>query len=188
MAVFWVVAPCSLVVRAMSPDDGGSKYLRNIGKLLPDYTALQPRRQPSSYSPPWEPQIVLRIRKMAVFWVVAPCSLVVRAMSPDDGGSKDLWNVSKLLPDYTALQPRRQPFSYSPPWEPQILLRIRNVKRSQQEEIRGVTLLIWCLLFILEASEDSEDATGNNETLIGEGMIMVCSKILFPHLLRECGV
>jgi hypothetical protein len=42
---------------------------------------------------------------------------------PDDGGSKDLWNVGKLLPDYTALQPRRQPSSYSPPWEPQILLR-----------------------------------------------------------------
>jgi hypothetical protein len=39
------------------PDDGGSKDLRNVGKLLPDYTALQPRRQPSSYSPPWEPQI-----------------------------------------------------------------------------------------------------------------------------------
>jgi hypothetical protein len=30
---------------------------------------------------------------------------------PDDGGSKDLWNVGKLLPDYTALQPKRQPFS-----------------------------------------------------------------------------
>jgi hypothetical protein len=41
---------------------------------------------------------------------------------PDDGGSKDLWNVGKLLPDYTALQPRRQQSSYSPPWEPQILL------------------------------------------------------------------
>jgi hypothetical protein len=32
---------------------------------------------------------------------------------PDDGGSKDLWNVGKLLPDYTALQPRRQPYSDS---------------------------------------------------------------------------
>jgi hypothetical protein len=30
---------------------------------------------------------------------------------PDDGRSKDLWNVGKLLPDYTALQPRRQPSS-----------------------------------------------------------------------------
>jgi hypothetical protein len=33
---------------------------------------------------------------------------------PDGGGSKDLWNVGKLLPDYTVLQPRRQPSSYSP--------------------------------------------------------------------------
>jgi hypothetical protein len=40
---------------------------------------------------------------------------IIRAMShPDDGGSKDLWNIGKLLPDYTALQPRRQPSSYSP--------------------------------------------------------------------------
>jgi hypothetical protein len=43
---------------------------------------------------------------------------------PDDGGSKDLWNVGTTLPDYTVLQPRRQPSSYSPPWEPQILLRV----------------------------------------------------------------
>jgi hypothetical protein len=28
--------------------------------------------------------------KIAVFWVVAPCSLVVRAIRPDDEGSKDL--------------------------------------------------------------------------------------------------
>jgi hypothetical protein len=36
-----------------------NEYLWNVGKLLPDYTALQPIRQPSSYSPPWEPQILL---------------------------------------------------------------------------------------------------------------------------------
>jgi hypothetical protein len=71
MAIFWVEAPCSLVDVYQRfrdpcylhhpgdkyPDDGGSKALWNVGKLLPDYTALQPRRQPSSYSPPWEPQI-----------------------------------------------------------------------------------------------------------------------------------
>jgi hypothetical protein len=44
---------------------------------------------------------------MAVFWVVAPCSLVEvyqrfrgETHRPDDGGSKDLWNFGKLLPDY----------------------------------------------------------------------------------------
>jgi hypothetical protein len=30
------------------PDDAGSKHLWNVGKLLPDYTAQQPRRQSSS--------------------------------------------------------------------------------------------------------------------------------------------
>jgi hypothetical protein len=43
--------------------------------------------------------------KMAVFWVVARC------YRPDDGGSKDLWNIGKLIPDYTAIQPLRQPSS-----------------------------------------------------------------------------
>jgi hypothetical protein len=71
---------------------------------------------------------------MVVFWVVAPCCLVelYRYLGPfpsarlthrpDDGGSNDLWNVGITLPDYTVLQPRRQPSSYSPPWKPQILL------------------------------------------------------------------
>jgi hypothetical protein len=39
---------------------------------------------------------------------------------PEDGGSTDLWNASKLIPVYTALQPRRQPSSQSLPWEPQV--------------------------------------------------------------------
>jgi hypothetical protein len=30
------------------PDDGGSMYLWNVGKLTPEYTAQQPGRQPSS--------------------------------------------------------------------------------------------------------------------------------------------
>jgi hypothetical protein len=67
--------------------------------------------------------------KMVVLWVVAPCILVVywRFRSTcclhhqdDDGGSKHLWNVRKLLSDYTAHQPRVQPSSYWPPWEPEI--------------------------------------------------------------------
>jgi hypothetical protein len=70
--------------------------------------------------------------KMAVFWVVAPYSLVEVYRHfrgddrPDDEGSKHLWNVGKLLLDYTAQQPRRQPSSYSPLWEPQrYLIAIR---------------------------------------------------------------
>jgi hypothetical protein len=35
MSVFWVVARCRLA-EAHCPDDRGSKYLLNVGKLLPD--------------------------------------------------------------------------------------------------------------------------------------------------------
>jgi hypothetical protein len=53
--------------------------------------------------------------KMAVFWVVAPCSLV-EVYRRFKGACclhhhKDLWNNGLLLPDNTALQPRRQPYS-----------------------------------------------------------------------------
>jgi hypothetical protein len=38
---------------AHRPDDGGSKHLRNVSELLPDYAGQQPRRPPSSSSPSW---------------------------------------------------------------------------------------------------------------------------------------
>jgi hypothetical protein len=50
--------------------------------------------------------------KMAVLLIVVPCNTVVWATSPDDGGSKHLWNVGKILPDYTTQKPRRRPSSY----------------------------------------------------------------------------
>jgi hypothetical protein len=61
MTVFWDVA------HGDRPDDGGSKGLWNVGKLLPDYTAQQPRRQLSSYSPPWEPEISLVLLFFSVY-------------------------------------------------------------------------------------------------------------------------
>jgi hypothetical protein len=39
------------------PDEGCSKHLWNVGKLLPGYMAQCRRRQSSSYSPPWEPEL-----------------------------------------------------------------------------------------------------------------------------------
>jgi hypothetical protein len=47
MAVFWVVAPCSLV-EVYQRFRGPCCLHHQGGKLLPDYMALQPRRQPSS--------------------------------------------------------------------------------------------------------------------------------------------
>jgi hypothetical protein len=46
MAAFWVVAPCSMVEVyrvTRRPNDGGRKYLRNVGKRLSEYMALQPQ-------------------------------------------------------------------------------------------------------------------------------------------------
>jgi hypothetical protein len=38
-----------------------------------------------------------------------PSASIIRAIfGPDDEGNKHLWNVGNLLPEYTALQPRRQ--------------------------------------------------------------------------------
>jgi hypothetical protein len=47
--VFWDVLPCKIIVDrrfrgTYCPDDGGSKYLWNVGRQL-FYTAVQPRRQ-----------------------------------------------------------------------------------------------------------------------------------------------
>jgi hypothetical protein len=40
------------------PENGGTKYLRNICELLPDYTALKHRRKPSLCPPLKELQIL----------------------------------------------------------------------------------------------------------------------------------
>jgi hypothetical protein len=54
---------------------------------------------------------------------------------PDDGGSKHLWNVSKLLPDYIVQQPRRQLSSYTLPWEPKISLSLAFIIQKYGIEI-----------------------------------------------------
>jgi hypothetical protein len=45
------------------------------------------------------------------WWTVQIMELIIHH-HPDDGGSKNLWNVDQFLPDYTAQHPRRQPSSY----------------------------------------------------------------------------
>jgi hypothetical protein len=56
MAVFWVVAPCSLV--EVYQRFRGPCCLHHQGSL---WWCATTRRQPSSYSPPWEPQVLLVI-------------------------------------------------------------------------------------------------------------------------------
>lgn len=69
MGVFWVVVSCSLAdVYQCSRgtcclhhhgNDGGSKDVWNCGKLLPTYTALQRRREPTSFWTLWGSQYSL---------------------------------------------------------------------------------------------------------------------------------
>jgi hypothetical protein len=53
-------------------------------------------------------------------WIWLCSWMFHRPVYPDDGGTKLLWKINQCLPDYTEQHPRRQPFSYSSPWEPQI--------------------------------------------------------------------
>jgi hypothetical protein len=59
MTVFWILEPCSLVDiyqcfrgacchHYQGLDDTGSRHLRNVSELLPDYMVQQPRRQPTT--------------------------------------------------------------------------------------------------------------------------------------------
>jgi hypothetical protein len=82
MAVFWVVAPCTLVEvyqRFRGPcclhhqGDGGSKVLWKFGTLLPDCTALQLRRQSSSYSR--HENLKSYGTSRFIFWPVTLCEL-----------------------------------------------------------------------------------------------------------------
>jgi hypothetical protein len=41
----------------IGPERGDSMFLRNVGTHLQVHTASQPGSPPSTYSPPWEPQI-----------------------------------------------------------------------------------------------------------------------------------
>jgi ABC-type uncharacterized transport system permease subunit len=50
MAVFWVVAPCSLEKFTDVSEVLAASIIRAVVALLPDYTVLQPRGQPSSKS------------------------------------------------------------------------------------------------------------------------------------------
>jgi hypothetical protein len=60
MTVFWVAEPCSLVKFTNVSEVHAASIImamsatHHVGKLLPDYTAQQPRRQQSSKSNPSE--------------------------------------------------------------------------------------------------------------------------------------
>jgi hypothetical protein len=65
------------------PDDGRSKVLWNTGKFLPDYTALQPIRQPSSYQPPRKPQVLRKyIISKTIINIIITIKMILHMHSP----------------------------------------------------------------------------------------------------------
>jgi hypothetical protein len=59
MKIFRDIARCRPTFQKFHPDDGGGTHLWNVGLLHQDYMTLYPRRLWSSYSPPWEPEVLL---------------------------------------------------------------------------------------------------------------------------------
>jgi hypothetical protein len=61
---------CSLVCWTyfFDPEDGGDKFLRNIGWNSTDYMASYPRRSYSSKPPLWKPQILQNYLHFATFY------------------------------------------------------------------------------------------------------------------------
>jgi hypothetical protein len=57
------------------------EYFWNVGQILPDYTAQQSRRQPSSYSSPWKLEISSKWCEFQFLKEVRRCLYPLRTMS-----------------------------------------------------------------------------------------------------------
>jgi hypothetical protein len=98
---------CSILIVCQSgwwPDDGGSKHPCNVGQFLPDYAAQHTRRGSSSYSPPWEPEISLRIcySKLHFFffpfnnWVSWPVPRL-KELSPSPSWTPNVTSSNRMI-------------------------------------------------------------------------------------------
>jgi hypothetical protein len=115
MAVFWVVV--ASIIRAMSELIAPMMEAARTCETLVNFYQTTRR-----YNPEDSHLCTQRHENLKSFLVKSMGRLLITVFRdskplnlshcPDDGGSKDLRNVGKLLPDYTALQPRRQPYLY----------------------------------------------------------------------------
>jgi hypothetical protein len=91
------------------------------------------------------------------FLYLEPSPCVRLTHRPDDGGSKDLWNFGKLLPDYMALQPRRQPSSNCIQRHvvDQIKFLLFSVYSQQSKQITSVWYLFHVNIFLWHVLDDT---------------------------------
>jgi hypothetical protein len=160
VAVFWVVVPWSLVEDYRrfkgSPSSGRwlpwwwstsetsvnfyqttrialmMRHLWNVGKLLPDYTAQQPRRQPSSYSLSWESEISLTWKKLLMYW-----SLVYLMMTYNCLGYialYNLWMMNRKVCSWTRITEGEENHEILLSWQPAFwLIFERNTPKMWRE-------------------------------------------------------
>jgi hypothetical protein len=115
----------------------------------------------------WTKKIASGLLHCVVWWTFTDISemlaaSIIRAVSKlytrnpvqlahhlDGGGSKHLWNVTKLLPDYTAQQPRTQSTTFLLLWEPQfsIIERIEMHISYATRQLNTCTCAYFSLIF-----------------------------------------
>jgi hypothetical protein len=93
VAVFWVVTPTAI----HRPDDGGNKDLRNVGKLITVYAALQPRRQQCS-----ENSLYRLVQNLFIFSSSTERNLKMEIFRPKTEESTGRWeHINKRFTLYT---------------------------------------------------------------------------------------
>jgi hypothetical protein len=93
MAVFWVVAPCNLVEiyqRFRCP-----RCLHHQGSSV--HTALQPRRQLSSYSSPREPHILLRTCEVRAAGIAQSVQFLAMAWTTGDRFPTEVFDITPQI-------------------------------------------------------------------------------------------
>jgi hypothetical protein len=143
MAVFWVVAPCSLL--EVYQRFRGPCCLHHQGDHIHEnQTVLQLLKKCIIHRPI---HVRLYTGQRMTTRTVSSISPTVKMQSSgmlcnDDGGSKHLWNVGQFLPDYMTQHRRRQSSLYSSPWEPEIL-QSNYVVRFEVFTVVWVSMLVF---------------------------------------------
>jgi hypothetical protein len=117
------------------------------------------------------------VSKMTLFWDVSSCSLVQvyrhfrhnQSNRPYGEGCKHLWNVSKLLTDNKAQQPRRQSTSNPSPCEPEIS-NINNFISS----FCGYLYSTYIFIEIDGRQHTKEDGVFHSKLIPSDSVFLVC--------------
>jgi hypothetical protein len=143
MTAFWDLVPCwiiALMMNAVRTCEWSVNFYQATRPSTSEVSHFHVRRENLKSHLSWNSFLLITIQEKLQFVTLVQFDYLL-GDRPDDGGSKHIWSVGKLLPDYTAQHPRRQSSSYSPPWEPEISpTLVVSIISSDMENI----LSLWC--------------------------------------------